>query len=617
MRSKPMILVALLLAAFLVNLDTTLVNVALPALVRELHATTTQLQWVVDSYNLVFAALLLTFGSLSDRFGRKRMLLAGLTVFGAASLAGGFTTSPAQLIAARSVMGLGAAMTFPATLALISNVFTERRERARAIGLWGAIAGVAIATGPIVGGWLLEHFSWASLFIAMAPVAAVTAILVALVVPASKDPDAAALDIPGLVLSAAAMALLVFTIIEAPAYGWEAGRSLAGFAASAVLLAAFIAAERRAAHPMLDVRLFRNMRFSAASGAVTVSFFTLLGFIFLMTQYFQFVRGYGPLSTGVRLLPVALSVGAGSVAGTQLAVRAGTKLIVTIGLVAMAAFYGWVAATTSATISYNIIAAQMVLYGLGMGLSSAPATESIMGAISRRKAGVGSAVNDSTRLIGGTLGVAVIGSVYASIYGSRLTATLPASVPGPVAAIAHQSVGAAYLAAGKIAALGHPVLGQALQHASTDAFLRGLTIGCLIAGAVAAAGAVLADSRRRARNPDPGAPRLSDPLTPAQATEHRDDQQRTCLRQHRRHARNQQPQYVPTRQLEVADGNLDPLLERNRVFAATGACARLPISPANLPDHSCGSRTRPVPPRRPATNDRGDDATWMSGHGSC
>ena len=221
------------------------------------------------------------------------------------------------------------------------------------------------------------------------------------------------------------------------------------FAASAVLLAAFIVRERRAAHPMLDVRLFRNLRFSAASGAVTVSFFTLFGFIFLMTQYFQFVRSYGPLSTGVHLLPVALSVGVGSVAGTQLAVRAGTKVIVTTGLVAMAAFYGWVAATTSATTSYGIIAAQMVLYGLGLGLTSAPATESIMGAISRRKAGVGSAVNDSTRLVGGTLGVAVIGSVYASIYGSRLTATMPASVPGRVAAIAHQSVGAAYVAAGK------------------------------------------------------------------------------------------------------------------------------------------------------------------------
>ena len=492
MRSKPLILVALLLAAFLVNLDTTLVNVALPAMVRELLATTTELQWVVDAYNLVFAALLLTFGSLSDRFGRKGMLLAGLAVTGTASLAGGFTTTAAQLIAARAVMGLGAAMTFPATLSLITNVFTERRERARAIGLWGAVAGVAIATGPIVGGWLLEHYSWTAIFIAMAPVAAVAVILVALAVPVSKDPAAPALDIPGLVLSSATMALLVFTIIEAPAYGWTAARSVAGFAVSAVLLAGFIVRERRAAHPMLDVRLFRNLRFSAASGAVTVSFFTLFGFIFLMTQYFQFVRGYGPLSTGVRLLPVALSVGVGSVAGTQLAVRAGTKLIVTAGLVAIAGFYGWVAATTSATLSYGVIAAQMVLYGLGLGLTSAPATESIMGAISRRKAGVGSAVNDSTRLVGGTLGVAVIGSVYASVYASHLSATMPAAVPGRIAAIAHQSVGAAYLAAGKIASLGHPALGLALQHASTNAFLRGLTVGALVAGGVAAAGALLA-----------------------------------------------------------------------------------------------------------------------------
>jgi hypothetical protein len=200
----------------------------------------------------------------------------------------------------------------------------------------------------------------------------------------------------------------------------------------------------------------------------------------------------GPLSTGVRLLPVALSVGVGSVAGTQLAVRAGTKLIVTTGLVAMAGFYGWVAATASAATSYGVIAAQMVIYGLGLGLTSAPATESIMGAISRAKAGVGSAVNDSTRLIGGTLGVAVLGSVYASVYGSRLTATMPARVPGPVASLAHQSIGAAYAAAGQIAALGHPVLGQALQHASTNAFLRGLTVGSLVAGGVAAAGALLA-----------------------------------------------------------------------------------------------------------------------------
>ena len=246
--------------------------------------------------------------------------------------------------------------------------------------------------------------------------------------------------------------------------------------------------ERRVAHPMLDVRLFRNMRFSAASGAVTVAFFTLFGFIFLMTQYFQFVRGYGPLSTGVHLLPVALAVGAGSVAGTQLAVRAGTKLIVTLGLVAMAAFYGWVAVSTTATIGYGIIAVQMVLYGLGMGLTSAPATESIMGAVSRRQAGVGSAVNDSTRLLGGTLGVAVIGSIYASLYGSRLTASLPAGLPHGVSAIAHQSLGAAYAVSGRVPG----ALGRAVHDAATNAFIHGLSIGCLVAGGVAAAGAILA-----------------------------------------------------------------------------------------------------------------------------
>src|SRR5713101_2864746 len=236
MRSKPMILVALLLAAFAINLDTTLVNVALPTLVRDLHATTTQLQWVVDAYNLVFAALLLTFGSLSDRLGRKGVLLAGLVIFGAASLAGGFTTSPAALIAARSVMGLGAAMTFPATLSLITNVFTERRERARAIGLWGAIAGVAIALGPIVGGWLLEHFSWASIFIAMAPVAAVAAIVVAGSVPTSRDPSAhSKTDVACLVLSSTAMAVLTYSLIEAPDHGWGSGRSIAGYLIAAAL----------------------------------------------------------------------------------------------------------------------------------------------------------------------------------------------------------------------------------------------------------------------------------------------------------------------------------------------------------------------------------------------
>src|SRR5436305_6719888 len=216
MRTRPLILAALRLSAFAINLDTTIVNVALPSLVRELRASNSQLQWVVDAYNLVFAALLLAAGSLSDRLGRKGMLLSGLAVFGIASLAGGFMDTPGQLIAARCVMGLGAAMVFPATLSLISNIFTERAERARAIGLWGATAGMAIALGPIVGGWLLEHFSWASIFFAMVPVAALGIGLVAWTVPTSRDPSAPAADRPGIVLSTVAMALLVFTIIEAP-----------------------------------------------------------------------------------------------------------------------------------------------------------------------------------------------------------------------------------------------------------------------------------------------------------------------------------------------------------------------------------------------------------------
>ena len=508
MRTKPLTLASLLLASFAINLDTTIVNVALPSLVRELHATTTQLQWVVDAYNLVFAALLLTAGSLSDRLGRKGMLLGGLAVFGLASLAGAFTTSPSALIAARAVMGLGAAMIFPATLSTIANVFTERRERAVSIGLWGASAGVAIAVGPIVGGFLLEHFSWTSIFVLMAPVAAVSALLVTLSVPSSKDPTAARVDGPGFVLSTAAMAAVIFTIIEAPDVGWSSPRSVAGFAAATALSALFIAWERRVDAPMLDVRLFRNLRFTAASGSVTIAFFTLFGFIFLMTQYFQFIQGFSPLSTGVHLLPVATSVAVSSVVGTRVAVRAGTKLVVAIGLLCITAFYVWVAAAIAARTSYSVIAAQMVLYGIGMGFTSAPATESIMGAVSLHKAGVGSAVNDSTRLLGGTLGVAVIGSVFASLYGSKLSSGLPTHLPTGLAAVAHQSVGAAIAVSNHLNAAGLSQLGAGVHHAAFTAFLHGISVGCLVAGGVALLGALIAIIFLPAQPPSSGAPDL-------------------------------------------------------------------------------------------------------------
>jgi EmrB/QacA subfamily drug resistance transporter len=492
MLKRSLVLASLLLAAFVINLDTTIVNVALPTLVRELHATNSQLQWIVDAYNLVFAALLLVAGSLSDRFGRKGLLLAGLGVFGLSSALGGLATSSGQLIAARCFMGLGAAMVFPSTLSLISNVFTERTERARAIGLWGATAGIAIALGPIVGGWLLGRFSWASIFFALAPVAAIAAALVARYVPRSRDPSASPIDRPGFALSTSSVGLIVYTIIEAPEYGWGSPRSIAGFALGVGLLAAFIAWERRAAEPMLDVGLFRNPRFTAACAAVTVSFFTLLGFIFVMTQYFQFIKRYDALSAGVHLLPVAAAVGVSSVLGTKLAVRFGTKLVVAAGLLMVTAFYVWVAAIVTPGTPYSTIAVQMVLYGTGMGLTSAPATEAIMGVVPRAKAGVGSAVNDATRLLGGTLGVAVIGSVYASIYTSRLTAALPGRLPRALGTLAHASVGAALGVAAHLSGAGHASLGAAVAHAASASFIKGLSAGCLVAAGVAAVGAVAA-----------------------------------------------------------------------------------------------------------------------------
>ncbi len=490
-QGKPLILVALLLAAFAINLDTTIVNVALPTLVRELHASTTQLEWIVDAYNLMFAAFVLAAGNLGDRVGRKRVLIAGLVVFGGASFAGGLGSSPGELIAARAVMGLGAALIFPATLSLLTNVFTERRERARAIGLWGASTGVGIAVGPIVGGWLLEHFSWQSVFFALVPMAALAVVLVGMAVPTSRDPQAPPADRPGLLLSTAAMALLIYTIIEAPNRGWSAGLSVAGFALAAVLLAVFIAWERRVRVPMLDIRLFRNLRFSAASAAVTITFFSLMGFIFVITLYFQFLKGYGPLSTGVRLLPVATLTGITAVLGTRLAVRSGTKLVVAGGLVCLAVGLAW-ASTASTSTSYVTIAAQMVFIGSGIGLTSAPATESIMGAVPAAKAGVGSAVNDATRILGGTLGVAVIGSIYASLYASRLTASLPVQLPAPIADSAHRSVGTAFGAAARLEALGHHRLAQGLHDTASGAFFDGLQSAVLVAVGIALVGAVMA-----------------------------------------------------------------------------------------------------------------------------
>ena len=305
MKGKLAILITVCAAVLAINLDTTIVNVALPTISDELDAGTRQLQWIVDGYNLAFAGLVLAAGSLSDRFGRRPALIIGLVGFAAASAVGAVVTDAGALVAARFGMGAFAALIFPTTLSIISNTFPERRERAAALGVWGAVVGIGVAAGPVVGGLLLEHFAWGSVFWALVPLALLTAAAAFVLVPESRDPGVPALDLPGLVLSVVMLGTLTWTIIEAPEHGWSSVATFTGFAVSALALVAFVIRERRTSHPMLDVSLFRDPRFSAASGAVTITFFALFGFIFLITQYFQFVRGYGTLSTGARILPVA------------------------------------------------------------------------------------------------------------------------------------------------------------------------------------------------------------------------------------------------------------------------------------------------------------------------
>jgi EmrB/QacA subfamily drug resistance transporter len=494
-KGKLAILVTVCSAVLAINLDTTIVNVALPTISTELDAGTRQLQWIVDGYNLAFAALVLAAGGLSDRFGRRPALIIGLLGFAASSAVGALVTSAGALVAARAAMGMFAAVIFPTTLSIISNTFRERRQRAAALGVWGAVVGIGVAAGPVTGGALLEHFYWGSVFWALVPLALVTALAAFFLVPESRDPSVAHLDRGGLLLSVVALGTLTYTIIEAPERGWSAPATLGGFLLSAALLVAFVLRERRAESPMLDVTLFRDRRFSAASGAVTVTFFALFGFIFLITQYFQFIRGYGTLSTGARILPVATSIAVASVVGAILAPRIGTKVVVTTGLLLFGSSFLWISDVAVDASYSHVIVPQMVMMGLGMGLISTPATESILLVLPPARAGIGSAVNDATRELGGTLGVAVVGSIFSSVYAAHLADGSYANLPAATLAQAQDSVGVA----GALAARS-PELVTSMQ----DAFLAGLHTGSLVIGAlclVGAAGTALALPGRGVRAP--------------------------------------------------------------------------------------------------------------------
>ena len=492
------------LSLLVIGLDNTILNVALRTLADDLGATTGQLQWIVDGYTLVFAGLLLTTGSLGDRFGRRTALSSGLVVFSIGSVLSAFATDPIHLVATRSLMGVGAALIMPATLSLITNLFTDPRERGRAIGVWAGVSGLGIAIGPLLGGYLLEHFSWHSVFLVNIPVTLVALPAGYFLLPNSRSATPSPIDPVGAVLSIVGLGTLVYAIIEAPAVGWADPEVLGSFAVAAVVLGTFVWWQLRSEHPMLDVRFFQDRRFTAASLAVTMVFFALFGSMFVITQYMQYVLGYSPLQAGIRSMPLALSLMVVGPISARIVERLGTKVVVAFGMGLVATGLA-LASTATPELGYlpRIFPAQ-ILMGAGIALAMAPATESIMGSLPPDRAGVGSAVNDTTRQVGGALGVAIIGSVLAGTYGpgvqERLGSTFTAisSAPGGGAQAAgsiSDSITGAFAVAAR--AGGDPTVvdtaaGRQIATAAQEAFAASMGRSLLIAAALALVGALIA-----------------------------------------------------------------------------------------------------------------------------
>ena len=481
----------LCLALLVVGIDGTIVNVALPTLVRELHATSSQLQWIVDAYTIVFASLLLIGGNTGDRLGRKPCFVVGLVIFGCGSLGCALVGTAGALIVLRGVQGLGAALIMPATLSILTNVFTDAEERGRAIGIWAGVSGLGVAIGPLVGGFLLEHFWWGSVFLVNVPIIVVAVIAVVLVVPNSRDEHAPRLDVVGTLLVTPGLIALLYGVIEGPGRGWTDPLVVGAFIAAVVLLVSFVMWERRIDYPILDISFFKNPRFTAASIAITLVFFAMFGTMFFVSQYLQFVLGYSALKSGAALIPIAgaLMIAAPTSAGL---VRAfGTKRIVAAGLVLVALALLLFSRVTT-TSGYALVGTVLVVVGLGMGLAMAPATDSIMGAVPRDKAGVGSAMNDTTREIGGALGVAILGSITNAIYASTITgnSAFPAleQTSPQVAAAVQDSIGSAVVVAQTVGG----TVGTTIQQIANQAFVDALSPTAIVAAIVALGGAAVA-----------------------------------------------------------------------------------------------------------------------------
>jgi EmrB/QacA subfamily drug resistance transporter len=481
------ILGVLILALFGVSLDNTVLNVALPTLAHDLSASASQLQWMVDAYILVFAGLLLVAGALSDRYGRRRALVVGLSLFGLGSALAPLVQTADQLILLRGFMGLGAAFTMPSTLSIIGDVF-EADERPKAIAAWSSISGLGIVVGPVLGGWLLEHFAWSSVFLVNVPFVLIGIAAALAVIPESRAPGRVPLDPLGAGLSVAGLVALVYGIIEVPSKGWDDPTILVSLGLAIVLLTVFFLWERRVAHPMLDVRLFANPRFSAASLSVTLVFFSLMGALFFLTQYLQGVLGLSAFETGLRFIPIALGVIVVSPFAAKATTRFGARVTTSAGLMTVAAGMALLATVGIGSSDLHVGAVLFVL-AAGIALAITPATDAIMGALPPEQFGVGSAVNDSVREIGGAFGVAILGSLFAAAYASTMdAATTVAGLPAEAAAAARDSLGGAAAVAGAIGG----DAGAALLATAQGAFVSAMSMTSLIGIGFAVAGALVA-----------------------------------------------------------------------------------------------------------------------------
>jgi EmrB/QacA subfamily drug resistance transporter len=474
-----LVLAVMSVGTLLAFLDDTVVNTALPRISLSLHASTSGLQWVVDAYVLVLAGSLLLCGSIGDRYGRKRAMSLGLVAFGAAAIGASQSTSMSELITMRAFQGVGAALVLPATLSIITNVF-PREERARAIAVWTAIGGLAVGLGPVLGGYLVDAASWHAVFLLFVPLVAV-ALAGMVIVPESRDERRVGLDLPGAILGTAGLTALVYGIIHAGETGWGNEWSLVSFGAAAVLLGLFALAERRAAAPMLPLKFFRQRDFSGAVLLIGMVLFAMFVTFFFLTQLFQLVQHRSALAAGLLIVPTSIAVTIGAGVAGRLIHTVGPRLLALAMTTGMMIGLAILSQTTESTPTAQIVLA-LVVFGFGAGLALPALTDTVMAAVPERDAGVGSAVNDVSRQLGGALGVAVIGSFVISAYRTKLHHAVRGEVPTAVAHAAGSSIGVAEQTARQLPANLAVTLTRAANHAFVSAITRGFEVSMLVVG---------------------------------------------------------------------------------------------------------------------------------------